>query len=203
MTKKGQFEKLSFVVRKGDKIAFIAKNSLQITSLFNILSKKDTQDAGSFKFGITITPSYIPSDNSEYFKDGELNLVDWLRPYSKDQNESSIRGWLGRMLFSNEEALKKVSVLSGGEKVRCMMAMSMLTAGNLIMMDDPTNHLDLESITALNNGMKNYKGVLLFSSHDHELINTVANRIIYIGEDKVIDKVCTYDEFLERFGSEL
>lgn len=203
LTKEGQFKNLSFVVRKGDKIAFIAKNSLQITSLFNILSLKDKQYEGTFKFGITITPSYIPSDNSEYFKDGDLNLVDWLRPYSKDQNESTIRGWLGRMLFSNEEALKKVSVLSGGEKVRCMMAMSMLTAGNLIMMDDPTNHLDLESITALNNGMKNYKGVLLFSSHDHELINTVANRIIYIGEDKIIDRVCSYDEFLERFGNEL
>lgn len=203
LTKNGLFKNLSFSLRKGDKVAFLAKNSLVLTSLFNILMGEDTQDEGNYKFGITVTPSYMPSDNSKYFKDEELNLVDWLRPYSKEQNETYLRGWLGRMLFSNEEALKSISVLSGGEKVRCMMAKSMLTAGNLLIMDDPTNHLDLESITALNKGMINYKGVLLFTSHDHELINTVANRIIYIDEDRFIDKFCTYDEFLEQYGKEL
>ena len=203
LTKEGFFKDLSFVLRKLDKVVFLAKNSLVLTTLFNVLSGEDTQDSGTFKFGITITPSYLPSDNSKYFKEVDLNLVDWLRPYSKEQNETYLRGWLGRMLFSNEEALKEVNVLSGGEKVRCMLAKSMLTAGNLLIMDDPTNHLDLESITALNKGMINYKGVLLFTSHDHELINSVANRIIYIGEDKVIDKYCTYDEFLELYGKEL
>ncbi|MDD6301817.1 MAG: ATP-binding cassette domain-containing protein [Bacillales bacterium] len=203
LTKNGLFHDLSFTLRKGDKVAFIAKNSLVLTSLFNILSKVEEQDKGTFKYGITITSSYLPSDNSSYFTSNDVNLVEWLRPYSKDQNESYIRGWLGRMLFSNEEALKMVNVLSGGEKVRCMLAKTMLTAGNLIIMDDPTNHLDLESITALNKGMINYKGVLLFTSHDHELINTVANRIIYIDGTKVFDKYCTYDEFLELYQKEL
>lgn len=203
ISKEGLLNKLSFVLRKGDKVAFISKNTLKITSLFNIISGVDKEYEGSYKYGITITPSYIPNDNSSYFEEKDLTLVDWLRPYSKDQTETYVRSWLGRMLFSNEEALKKVDVLSGGEKVRCMMAKTMLTSGNLLILDDPTNHLDLESITALNNGLINYKGVLLFSSHDHELINTVANRIIYLGEDKVIDKYCTYDEFLELYENEI
>ena len=203
LTKEGFFNNLSFNLKKGDKVAFISKSSLSLTALFNILSGDDKEYQGSYKYGITITPTYIPSDNSKYFLEGDLSLVNWLRPYSKDQSESYIRGWLGRMLFSNEEALKKVSVLSGGEKVRCMMAKTMLTSGNLLILDDPTNHLDLESITALNNGLINYKGVLLFSSHDHELINTVANRIIYISEDRVIDGYCSYDEFLSLYEKEL
>jgi ATPase subunit of ABC transporter with duplicated ATPase domains len=203
LSKNGLFSHLSFTLSKGDKVAFIAKNSLIITSLFNILCHEDTPDTGNFKFGITITPSYLPNDNSKYFQEKDLSLVDWLRPYSKEQNETYIRGWLGRMLFSNEEALKQVGVLSGGEKVRCMMAKTMLNASNLLIMDDPTNHLDLESITALNNGLIDYKGVLLFSSHDHELINSVANRIIYITPEKVIDKRCTYDEFLDEYQEEL
>ena len=157
---------------------------------------KDNADEGSFKFGITITPSYMESNNDEYFKSTD-SLVDWLRPYSKDQHESYLRGWLGRMLFSNDEALKSANVLSGGEKVRCMLAKTMLNASNLMIFDDPTNHLDLESISALNKGMINYKGVLLFSSHDHELLNSVANRVIYIDENTFLDKMCTYDEFLE------
>lgn len=128
--------------------------------------------------------------------------MDWLRPYSKDQHESYLRSWLGRMLFSGEEALKSVSVLSGGEKVRCMMARLMLIAGNLLILDEPTNHLDLESITALNKGMMNYKGVLLFTTHDREILSTVANRIIYIDEHQVIDKVMTYDEFVETYASQ-
>lgn len=199
LSKEGLFDKLNFRLMKGDKVAFISNNSLAITSLFDILTGKEKQTSGRFKFGITITPSYLPNDNSDYFKEGELNLIDWLRPYSKDQHETYIRSWLGRMLFSNEEALKQVKVLSGGEKVRCMMAKTMLNASNLIIMDDPTNHLDLEAISALNKGMINYKGVLLFSSHDHELLNTVANRIIYFDGDKFIDRRCTYDEFLELY----
>lgn len=203
LSKEGLFKNLSFSLKKGEKVAFISKNSLALTTLFNILNGEEEPTSGDFKFGITITKSYLPSDNSAYFKDDSLTLVDWLRPYSKDQNESYIRGWLGRMLFSNEEALKSCAVLSGGEKVRCMMSKMMLTSGNLLIMDDPTNHLDLESITALNKGLINYKGVLLFTSHDHELINTVANRIIYISENKIIDRNCTYDEFLEKFSKEL
>ncbi len=196
LTKDGLFKDLTFRLQKGDKVAFISPNSLAITALFNILMGEDEAEQGTYKFGITITPSYLPSDNSKYFKDGELSLVDWLRPYSKDQHETYLRSWLGRMLFSNEEALKKVKVLSGGEKVRCMMAKTMLNASNLIIMDDPTNHLDLEAISSLNKGMINYKGILLFSSHDRELINTVANRIIYFDDEKMIDKRCTYDEFI-------
>lgn len=203
LTKNGFFKNVSFTLKKGDKVGFISKNSLVLTTLFNILSGEDKQDSGIFKFGITITPSYLPSDNSKYFNDPSLNLVDWLRPYSKDQNESYLRGWLGRMLFSNEEALKSCGVLSGGEKVRCMMAKTMLNASNLIIMDDPTNHLDLEAISALNKGMISYKGVLLFTSHDHELLNTVCNRIIYIDEDKIIDRVCSYDEFIEKYAKEI
>lgn len=198
LTKKGVFEDLSFTLTRGDKVAFISPNSLVITRLFDILMGLDQPDDGSFKFGITVTPTYLPADNTKYFK-GRENLVDWLRPYSKDQHESYLRGWLGRMLFSGEEALKQVNVLSGGEKVRCMMARMMLTAGNVLLMDEPTNHLDLESITALNKGLIAYKGVLLFTSHDHELLSTVANRIIYIDAQKVIDKKMGYEEFLDAY----
>ncbi len=196
LSKKGLFKNVEFTLRKGDKVAVIGPNTLAITSFFDCLMGKDRADEGTFKFGITITPSYMESNNDEYFT-GSETLVDWLRPYSKDQHESYLRGWLGRMLFSNDEALKSANVLSGGEKVRCMLAKTMLTASNLMIFDDPTNHLDLESISALNKGMINYKGVLLFSSHDHELLNSVANRILYIDEDHFLDKMCTYDEFLE------
>ena len=196
LTKNGLFKNVEFTLRKGDKVAVIGPNTLAITSFFDCLMGKDNADEGSFKFGITITPSYMESNNDEYFKSTD-SLVDWLRPYSKDQHESYLRGWLGRMLFSNDEALKSAYVLSGGEKVRCMLAKTMLNASNLMIFDDPTNHLDLESISALNKGMINYKGVLLFSSHDHELLNSVANRVIYIDENTFLDKMCTYDEFLE------
>ena len=165
--------------------------------LFNILNGLEEADSGEFKYGQTITNSYIPSNNDSYFKNNNLNLIDWLKQYSTDQNESFIRGWLGRMLFSGEEALKKVKVLSGGEKVRCMLARAMLTAGNLMFMDDPSNHLDLETITALNKGMINYKGVLLFTSHDHEILQTVANRIIEI-KGGIVDRLTTYDEYIEE-----
>ena len=196
LTKKGFFENLSFTLTRGDKVAFICNNSLVTTMLFQILMGEETPDSGSFKFGITTTPTYLPLENSSYFK-GDESLVDWLRPYSSDQHESYLRGWLGRMLFSGEEALKSVNVLSGGERVRCMMAKIMLTAGNVLLLDDPTNHLDLEAITALNKGMINYKGVLLFTSHDRELISTVANRIIYINDNEIIDRKMTFDEFVE------
>ena len=195
LTKEGLFKNVEFTLSKGDKVAIIGPNTLAITAFFDCLMGKINPDSGTFKFGITITPSYMEANNDEYFKEA-ISLVDWLRPYSKDQHEAYLRGWLGRMLFSNEEALKSANVLSGGEKVRCMLAKTMLTASNLMIFDDPTNHLDLESISALNKGMINYKGVLLFSSHDHELLNSVANRIIYIDENKCIDKLCTYDEFL-------
>lgn len=196
LSKEGLFKNIEFTLRKGDKVAIVSPNTLAITTFFNILMNKDTATSGSFKFGITITPSYMEANHDEYFK-GNESLVDWLRPYSKDQHESYLRGWLGRMLFSNDEALKSANVLSGGEKVRCMLAKMMLNASNLMIFDDPTNHLDLESISALNKGMINYKGIILFSSHDHELLNSVANRIIYFDENQFIDKMCTYDEFLE------
>lgn len=195
LSKKGFFKNVEFILNKGDKVAFVGPNTLAITTFFDCLMNKQTADEGTFKFGITITPSYMEANNDEYFK-SDVSLVDWLRPYSNDQHESYLRGWLGRMLFSNEEALKSACVLSGGEKVRCMLAKTMLNASNLMIFDDPTNHLDLESISALNKGMINYKGVLLFSSHDHELLNSVANRIIYLDENTFIDKMCTYDEFL-------
>ena len=158
-------------------------------------------DSGTFKFGVTIKTAYFPKDNSEFFNGSELSLVDWLRQYSDDQTESYVRGFLGRMLFSGEEALKKASVLSGGEKVRCMLSRMMLTNANLLMLDQPTNHLDLESITAVNNGLKDYNSNVLFASHDHQFVQTVANRIIRVNDDgSIFDRTMTYDEFLEKFG---
>ena len=199
LTKPGVFKDLTFTVNKNDKIAILAENTYQIQTLFNILSGKDTDYTGKFKWGITTTVGYLPQDNKEFF-DKDLNMIDWLRQYSKeDQTESFIRGWLGRMLFSGEEALKKCNVLSGGEKVRCMMAKLMLECPNVLVLEDPTNHLDLESITALNEGMLNYKGNIIFSSHDAELLETVANRIIAFNKDgSYIDRVTTYEEFLEK-----
>ncbi len=201
LTKKGFFNNLSFNVEKDQKIAFFAQNGQVITTLFNILTGKEQADSGSIHFGKTISVSYLPQDNREYFENCELSLVDWLRQYSKDQNETFIRSWLGRMLFTGEENLKPVNVLSGGERVRCMFAKTMLESSNLIIMDEPTNHLDLESITSLNNGMKNFKGVLLFSSHDQEIIETVANRIIDIrDENHVIDRAMSFEEYNEKFN---
>ncbi len=200
LTKNGLFRNLSFTINKGDKVAFIADNSQVLTALFDILGGVGEADGGEYRYGVTITPTYLPSDNTSFFVGHDENLVEWIRPYSKDQSETVLRGWLGRMLFSGEEALKPVNVLSGGERVRLMLARMMLVAGNLILLDDPTNHLDLEAITALNKGMVNYRGVILFTSHDHELIQTVANRIIYIKEKIVVDKYITYDEFIEQYN---
>ncbi|KNY28771.1 ABC-F family ATP-binding cassette domain-containing protein [Pseudobacteroides cellulosolvens] len=188
---------MSFIVNKGDKIAFVGPNGLAKTTLFKILTDEIQADSGEFKWGITTSQAYFPKDNSSYFDGVDLSLVDWLRQYSKDQTETFLRGWLGRMLFSGEEALKKASVLSGGEKVRCMLAKMMLSGANVLILDEPTNHLDLESITALNNGLINYKGTILFVSHDHQFVQTVANRIMEITPKGLIDRQMTYDEYLE------
>ncbi|WP_028663536.1 ABC-F family ATP-binding cassette domain-containing protein [Runella zeae] len=189
------FENISFRVNREDKIAFIGRNTLAITALFEILHEQVKPDAGDFKWGVTITNSYFPKDSDSYFKTDD-NLVDWLRQFSKEKDESFIRGFLGRMLFSGEESLKKASVLSGGEKVRCMLSKMMLSAANFLTLDDPTNHLDLESITALNNGLIDFKGAMLFYSHDHQFIQTVANRIIEITPNGILDKMMTYDEYI-------
>ena len=190
-------DNVSFLVNKGDKIALIG-NEIAVTTLFKILNNELEADSGEFKWGITIKTAYFPNDNSEYFNDCHLSLVDWLRQYSDEKAESYIRGFLGRMLFSGEEALKEANVLSGGEKVRCMLAKMMLSNANVLMLDQPTNHLDLESITAVNNGLKDYSSNVLFASHDHEFIQTIANRIIDIKDDgTIVDRKMTFDEYIE------
>ncbi len=191
------FKKLDFFVNKGDKIAFLSKDSLTITTLFQILIGELKADAGGFKFGQTITPAYLPVNNEKYFQSDD-NLVDWLRQYSDEENrdEVYIRGFLGKMLFSGEEVFKKCNVLSGGEKVRCMISRMMLAGANLLIIDEPTNHLDLESITAFNNALKDFPGTVLFTSHDHEFTQTVATRIIEITPNGHIDKLMTYDEYI-------
>lgn len=189
-------DEISFVVNKEDKIAFVGPNELAITTLFQVLMGELEADSGSYAWGVTTSQAYYPKDNSAYFEGNEMNLVDWLRQYSDDQDESYVRGFLGRMLFSGEEALKKASVLSGGEKVRCMFSRMMLKKANVLLLDDPTNHLDLESITALNNSLIDYKGTVLFTSHDLQFINTIANRIIEITPNGIIDKMMTYSEYL-------
>lgn len=191
------FNNINIMVNKGDKIAFVGPNGLPKTTLFKVLMDETPADSGEFKWGITTSKAYFPKDNSEFFDGVDFNLVEWLRMYSKDNTETFLRGWLGRMLFSGEEALKKASVLSGGEKVRCMLSKMMLSGANVLIMDEPTNHLDLESITALNNGLMSYKGTLLFVSHDHQFVQTVANRIIEITPKGMIDRQMTYDEYLE------
>ena len=167
------------------------------TALFKVLMGELQPDEGEIKWGITTSQSYFPNDNSEYFDGKNLTLVEWLRQYSSDETETFLRGWLGRMLFSGDEALKKVNVLSGGEKVRCMLAKMMLSGANVLIFDEPTDHLDLESITALNEGMKKFKGTMLFTSHDYELVDTIANRIMEITPDGLIDRRMTYEEYVE------
>ncbi len=188
----------SLVVNKGDKIAFVGPNGLPKSTLFQVLMNETEADSGEFSWGITTTQAYFPKDNSTYFEGVDMNLVEWLRQYSKDQDETFLRGFLGRMLFSGEEALKKASVLSGGEKVRCMLTKMMLNGANVLLLDEPTNHLDLESITALNNGLIDFDGTLLFTSHDHQFIQTIANRIVEITPNGVIDRTMSYDEYLEN-----
>ncbi|MFT6851252.1 MAG: ATPase subunit of ABC transporter with duplicated ATPase domains, partial [Sphingobacteriales bacterium] len=191
------FKNVNFNVRNGDKIAVLSNNSMAITALFRILMDELKQDTGNVEFGQTITKTYLPNDNEEYF-DSDDSLIDWLRQYSDDKDEVYIRGFLGKMLFSGEESLKSARVLSGGEKVRCMLSRMMLGQGNLLILDEPTNHLDLESITAFNNALKDFPGTVIFTSHDHEFTQTVANRIIEINENGMQDKMCTYDEFISN-----
>ena len=192
------FKDVNIIINKGDKIAFISKNSVALTSFYEILNGRMKADSGEFTFGTTISTAYIPNDNHEYFED-KTSLIDWLRQYAhtdEEKEEVYLRTFLGRMLFTGEEAMKTANVLSGGEKVRCMMSKMMLAKANLLIMDEPTNHLDLESITALNNAMRDFPGVLLFTSHDHELVNTVANRIIELTPTGIIDKMMPYDDYL-------
>ncbi len=193
------FKDLNFTLNKGDKVAIVSKNSVAITAFFEILNKNTNPDTGEFIYGTTITTAYLPNDNTSFFVD-DLSLMDWLRQYAQtdeEKEEVNIRGFLGRMLFSGEEAFKSAKVLSGGEKVRCMLSKMMFAKANLLMMDEPTNHLDLESITALNNGMNDFNGTIIFTSHDHELVQTVANRIIEITPTGFIDKMMPYDEYLK------
>lgn len=190
-------DRFSLVVNKGDKIAFVGPNGAAKTALFELITGKQEADAGTYTWGVTTTHAYFPKDNTDYFQ-SDLNLIDWLRQYSQEQDETFIRGFLGRMLFSGEEALKKVNVLSGGERVRCMLAKMMLASPNVLIFDEPTNHLDLESITALNNSLTQYDGTILFTTHDHQLVQTVANRIVEIAPGGVMDKMSTFDEYLEH-----
>lgn len=190
------FKDVSFAVNHNEKIAFLSKDGLAVSALFDVLMGERTATSGTFKWGVTTTQSYLPNDNGKYFADADLNLVDWLRQYSTEKDESFIRGFLGRMLFSGEEALKKCTVLSGGEKQRCMFSRMMLSGANVLLFDEPTNHLDLESIQALNKGMEDYNGNILFTCHDHQLTQTVANRIIELTPNGFLDKLMTFDEYI-------
>lgn len=194
------FDNIDINLNKGDKVAVISKNSKATTAFYQIIAGNETADKGTYNWGVTTTQSYLPADNSEFFQNGELNLVDWLRQYAtteEEREEVFLRGFLGKMIFSGEEALKKSNVLSGGEKVRCMLSRMMMTRANILKLDEPTNHLDLESIQALNNSLINFKGTVLFTTHDHEFAQTVANRIIEITPKGVIDKYATFDEYLD------
>jgi ATPase subunit of ABC transporter with duplicated ATPase domains len=191
------FKEVNINVNKGDKIAFISKQQIAVSSLFEVLAEEDKEYDGKFTFGTTIYKAFLPNDNHKFFQ-SDLNLIDWLRQFSKDKDETYIRGFLGKMLFSGEEVMKKCNVLSGGEKVRCMTSRMMLLNPNVLILDEPTNHLDLESIISYNDALKDYPGVIFFTSHDHQLMQTVANRIIELTPKGIIDKVCTYDEYLEN-----
>ncbi|MBQ3568529.1 MAG: ATP-binding cassette domain-containing protein [Anaerotignum sp.] len=190
---------VSFMIRPKEKVAFVGKDEIARTTLFQILMGEMEPDAGTFKWGVTTKTAYFPKDNTEYFDGCKGSLIEWLRPYAKEgeQYDSDIRGWLGRMLFSGEEALKQASVLSGGEKVRCMLCKMMMSGANVMILDEPTNHLDLESITAVNEGLTNFKGTLLFDSHDHQFVQTIADRIIEILPGGIIDRQMTYDEYID------
>lgn len=190
------FKNLNFQVSRNEKIAFLSKDGLAVTALFDILMGERKASGGTFKWGITITNSYLPNDNAEYFSDGSLDLVDWLRQYSTEKDETFIRGFLGRMLFSGEEALKKCTVLSGGEKQRCMFSRMMLSGANVLLFDEPTNHLDLESIQALNKGMEDFPSNILFTCHDHQLTQTVATRVIELTPNGCLDKLMDFDDYL-------
>jgi ATPase subunit of ABC transporter with duplicated ATPase domains len=193
------FANVTFTLVKGDKVAILSKEHSSITAFFQIINGEEKADSGEYLWGSTITTAYLPNDNSKFFTSND-NLVDWLRQFSKDKDETFVRGFLGKMLFSGEEVMKKCNVLSGGEKVRCMVSRMMLAGANCLMLDEPTNHLDLESITAFNNAMKDWKHIALFTSHDHTFTDTVANRIIELTPNGIIDKRMSYDEYLEDKG---
>ena len=196
-------DNVSFRVNKGDKIAFVADNEIAVTTLFKILMEELEPDAGSFKWGVSTSQSYFPQDNSAYFNGHEESIIKWLEQYSKDTTETYLRGFLGKMLFSGEDVYKPVNVLSGGEKVRCMLSRMMLSGANVLMLDQPTNHLDLESIAALNKGLEAVKCNVLVASHDHQLIQTVCNRVFdFTPDGKLIDRMMTYDEYLESQKAE-
>lgn len=193
------FTNVDINLNKGDKVAIISKNSKAVSAFYQIVNRNEKADAGKFDWGVTTTQSYLPLDNSEFFQDGNLNLVDWLRQYAQTEEEREevfLRGFLGKMIFSGEEALKKSNVLSGGEKVRCMLSRMMMKRANILILDEPTNHLDLESIQALNNSLINFKGTVLFTTHDHEFAQTVANRIIELTPNGIIDRHSTFDDYL-------
>ena len=190
-------DKVSFIVNRDDKIALIGRNELAVSMLFKLLAGEEEPDSGSVKWGASIEWSYFPKDNNSFFDGCEYNLMDWMRQFSEDKRESYLRGFLGRMLFSGDDVYKSVKVLSGGEKVRCMLSRMMLTGGNFLLLDQPTNHLDLESIAALNNGLDAFPQNIIFSSHDHQLTQSVANRIIEINTDGTItDRLCSFDEYM-------
>ena len=197
LTKPGIFENVSFTVRPDNKIAIMSDNSNVVTALMDILAGKDTNYKGEVRWGKTITPTYLPQNNNSFFENCDLSLVEWIGQYTKETDATFLRSWLGRMLFSGEEAEKKAKVLSGGEKVRCMMARMMLQSGNFLLLDEPTNHLDLESITALNKGMERFEGCMIFATHDEEIMSTVANRIIRINKTLEYDKEIDYDTYVE------
>lgn len=190
------FQNVNFTVNHGDKIAFVGQNNLAKTALFRVLMGEIEPDSGSFKWGVTTSQADFPHDNTAYFEGVELNLVDWLRQFSEEKDESFVRGFLGRMLFSGDDSQKAANVLSGGERVRCMLSKMMLSGANVLLLDEPTNHLDLESITALNKGLEDTKCNLLFTSQDHQFVQTLANRIMELTPDGLIDRMCTYDEYL-------
>lgn len=194
------FENVKFTIDKGEKVVFVSDNEVATTTLFQILAEEVKADKGEMQWGITTSRSYFPKDNSPYFQNSDLNLVDWLRQFSEEKSETFIRGFLGRMLFSGEEGMKKVKVLSGGEKVRCMLAKMMLASANVLILDGPTNHLDLESITAVNNGLVRFSEIVLFASHDHQFNETVANRVIELTPKGAIKHRMTYDEYLATKG---
>ena len=192
------FKDVNINLAKGDKVAILSKDSRATTAFYDIIADKVKPDGGKFQWGVTTTQSYLPADNSKFFED-DINLVDWLRQWAKTEEEREevyIRGFLGKMLFSGEEALKKCTVLSGGEKVRCMLSRMMMLRANVLMLDEPTNHLDLESITAFNNSLKNFKGTILLTTHDHEFVNTVANRIIELTPNGAIDRYLSFDDYM-------
>ena len=198
------FEDLTLTVNKGDKIAFVGANSLAKTTLFQILAGELEPDQGSFRWGVTISPAYFPKENNEYFDDEDIDLITWLRQFAPPkESESFVRGFLGKMLFSGEEARKNTSVLSGGERVRCMLSRMMLSGANVLILDEPNNHLDLESITSLNNALIDFSEVVLFASHDHQFVATVANRIVEITADNIIDVMINYDDYLEMKEGQL